>query len=87
MLPGSPADRAGLRPQDVVTQVDGVATSGGHPATFFERPVGESLQLELSDGRQISVTTEPLQDLLEQAGKTPGEVEQTLRDRGLGGQY
>ncbi len=87
VLPGSPADRAGIKALDVVVSVDGEATAGRHPAALFERPLGQSLRLELGDGRLVTVTTEPLADLLRQAGESPETIQATVRDRGIGGQY
>lgn len=69
--PGSPAEKAGLRPGDILMAIDGQAVDGRFPEQLpaIQRriasvPVGEAVRLELSrSGRpvEVAVTTEPLQ--------------------------
>ena len=57
VTPGSPAERAGLRPYDVIAAVDGQAVSGGDQliAMVSARRPGEAVTLRVNrDGRDIS---------------------------------
>jgi S1-C subfamily serine protease len=51
---GSPADRAGLQPRDIVRAVDGVPVDGQHTVTklLYEARVGSQLQLTVARGQR-----------------------------------
>ncbi|MDI6771707.1 MAG: trypsin-like peptidase domain-containing protein [bacterium] len=57
--PGSPADRAGMRPQDIIVAINGqkVGTIGDLRRELFRRKPGESVQVEVvRDGRRLTLT-------------------------------
>ncbi|MDQ7840447.1 MAG: trypsin-like peptidase domain-containing protein [bacterium] len=63
--PGSPADRAGMRPQDIIVAINGqkVSTIGDLRRELFRRKPGESVQVEVvRDGRRLTLTV-PLIEL------------------------
>jgi C-terminal processing protease CtpA/Prc len=45
VIPGSPAAEAGLEPNDVITQIDGVPPTDASLISAFERPVGTTIRL------------------------------------------
>ena len=60
VTPGSPADKAGLRANDVVVSVDGTRIESSRDLSRLVRrtPVGTTLQLEvLRDGQRVAVPT------------------------------
>jgi len=78
VIEGSPADKAGLKPEDIILSVDGTAVSGTEGQlvenfinTIRQRDVGEKLTFEVwreGKTRQVAVTLAP-------APKGPGEAE------------
>jgi S1-C subfamily serine protease len=57
--PGSPADRAGMRPQDIIVAINGqkVATIGDLRRELFRKKPGESVRVEVvRDGRRLTLT-------------------------------
>ncbi len=55
---GSAAADAGVRPGDVVTSVDGLSVTGRNTSLFrtlVRKPVGEAVELGLSDGRVLTL--------------------------------
>jgi serine protease Do len=59
VYPGSPADKAGLQPHDVITEIDGRKVSSGNELQDYivERPVGSSVRLGfLREGRNQTAT-------------------------------
>ena len=59
VTPGSPAERAGLRPYDLITAIDGQSVDGDGPAirAVARSEPGRAARLEfLRDGRRQSVT-------------------------------
>jgi serine protease Do len=59
VYPGSPADKAGLQPHDVITEIDGRKISSGNELQDYivERPVGSSVRLGfLREGRNQTAT-------------------------------
>jgi C-terminal processing protease CtpA/Prc len=65
VLRPSPASEAGLKRGDHILRVDGQAVAGTHPIELMQRPIGARLELEMSDGRQLTLETELLVDLLD----------------------
>lgn len=72
MLPGSPADKGGLKPGDIITDVDGVKTSRMEEVQtkVREAAVGKKMRFKLlrkEDGKEIrvsaTVTTADVTDL------------------------
>ncbi len=57
--PGGPADRAGMRPQDIVVAINGqkISTVGDLRRELFRKKPGESVQVEVvRDGRRTTLT-------------------------------
>ena len=57
--PGSPADRAGMRPQDIIVAINGqkVSTIGDLRRELFRKKPGESVRVEIvRDGRRLTLT-------------------------------
>jgi serine protease Do len=58
VLPGSPADKAGLKEKDIITKVDGVAIDEAHSLTSLigQHAVGEEVTLTvLRDGKEMEI--------------------------------
>ncbi|HXG40163.1 MAG TPA: trypsin-like peptidase domain-containing protein, partial [Candidatus Limnocylindrales bacterium] len=58
VVPGSPADRAGLREGDIVTKIEGTVLDKEHPldAVLVQYPPGETITLEvLRDGQTLRI--------------------------------
>ena len=66
MVPGSPADQAGLRDGDIIVKVNGQAIDGDHPldATLSQYAPGDTVTISvLRDGQsttlQVTLGTRP----------------------------
>ncbi|MDR7513124.1 MAG: PDZ domain-containing protein [Armatimonadota bacterium] len=71
--PGSPAERAGMRAQDIIVAVDGtrVATIGDLRRELFRKRPGDAVRVEVvRDGRRLTLTV----TLTELRSERPGGV-------------
>jgi carboxyl-terminal processing protease len=68
-LPGTPADKAGVKPQDVIASIDGeesVGMSSQKAVTLIRGPRGEAVDLELlREGEQEPITVSIVRDTIE----------------------
>jgi C-terminal processing protease CtpA/Prc len=63
VVPGSPAERAGIRANDEITRIDGADVTGANGYQFWLRVVarvGQVMVFELRDGRVLRMIAEPL---------------------------
>jgi membrane-associated protease RseP (regulator of RpoE activity) len=77
--PGSPADQAGLRKQDVILAVDGAPVGAGHPdlgARILEHKPGEKVELRVRrDDKELKLEATPAAQMVIEGrpGLPPGE--------------
>jgi C-terminal processing protease CtpA/Prc len=64
VFPGSPAAKAGLETNDVITQIDGVPPTDASLTSAFERPVGTSIRLTILHSGALRSVTFTLRDVL-----------------------
>ncbi|MDD5726056.1 MAG: trypsin-like peptidase domain-containing protein [Patescibacteria group bacterium] len=65
VLPGSPADKAGLKENDIILQVDGVDINEEHSlsALIARRMPGDKIQIKISRGGEEQVLTATLEEI------------------------
>jgi serine protease Do len=87
VTPGSPAERAGLRPYDLITAIDGQSVDGDGPAirAVARSEPGAAARLEfLRDGRRQNVTVRLAQRPPRQTPPAPSRESSGGRDLGPG---
>jgi hypothetical protein len=88
VLSPSPASEAGIQAKDDIVKVNGMPVASTHPAQLLQLPVGSPVELELSDGRLLSLTTAPLPQLLDSIGQQdPQRAAEMARTRAAGALY
>jgi putative serine protease PepD len=64
VFPGSPAAKAGLERDDVITQIDGAPPTDNSLASTFERPAGTSVSLTVLHSGALRTVSCILRDVL-----------------------